>query len=399
MGQIQSYDARMASIEQRRNTSDRVVYRVVWRQDQVKQYESFARRGEADEFRRLVEAHGNRWPRGWVKRQGFTDTAPSKLPTFTEWAVRAINARSRANERTRHDYRRDVTHHLDPAFGPLHLDEITREHVGAWLIGFSRVSSPKTVKNVHSLASSIMADAVNARLIDHNPFRGAVGTLPKVKHEEMCFLTRPEFDILHSWIPAEYQALTLTLGLTGLRWSEATALRVRDVDLSARRLSVVQAWKRTPESHYVIGEPKSARSRRTITIPPSLADVMRPLTTGRAGGEFLFVTKRGRPVRHANFRYRAWVPAVTGMQRCDQHRDAERPCGGCDGTVAKSPRIHDLRHSHASWLIAAKVPLPAIQRRLGHESITTTIDRYGHLAPELDDEITAALDHLTGTEG
>ncbi|MCA0329475.1 MAG: tyrosine-type recombinase/integrase [Actinobacteria bacterium] len=44
--------------------------------------------------------------------------------------------------------------------------------------------------------------------------------------------------------------------------------------------------------------------------------------------------------------------------------------------------MHDLRHSHASWLIAAGVPLPVIQRRLGHESIQTTVDVYGHLAPD-----------------
>ncbi len=54
--------------------------------------------------------------------------------------------------------------------------------------------------------------------------------------------------------------------------------------------------------------------------------------------------------------------------------------------------MHDLRHSHASWLIAAKVPLPAIQGRLGHESITTTVDRYGHLLDALDDEVVAAVD-------
>ncbi|WP_262009738.1 tyrosine-type recombinase/integrase [Streptomyces sp. FIT100] len=54
--------------------------------------------------------------------------------------------------------------------------------------------------------------------------------------------------------------------------------------------------------------------------------------------------------------------------------------------------MHDLRHSHASWLIAAKVPLPAIQARPGHESITTTVDRYGHLLAALDDEIIAAVE-------
>jgi hypothetical protein len=56
------------------------------------------------------------------------------------------------------------------------------------------------------------------------------------------------------------------------------------------------------------------------------------------------------------------------------------------------PRLHDVRHSHASWLIARRAPLPAIQGRLGHESITTTVDRYGHLLDALDDEILAAVE-------
>jgi integrase len=54
--------------------------------------------------------------------------------------------------------------------------------------------------------------------------------------------------------------------------------------------------------------------------------------------------------------------------------------------------VHDLRHTHAAWLIAEGRPLPSIQARLGHESITTTIDRYGHLMPDLDDGNAAAID-------
>ncbi|MGR7002765.1 tyrosine-type recombinase/integrase [Yinghuangia aomiensis] len=60
--------------------------------------------------------------------------------------------------------------------------------------------------------------------------------------------------------------------------------------------------------------------------------------------------------------------------------------------LTKAPRPHDLRHTHVAWLIAARVPLPAIQARLGHESITTTVDRYGHLVRELDSQITAAVE-------
>jgi integrase len=266
---------------------------------------------------------------------------------------------------------------MTEAFGDLPLDRVSREMVGQWLIEMSRHRSAKTVKNVHNLASSIMADAIQAGLISANPFRGAVGSLPKVKHEEMGFLTRAEFEVLSKCFTDDYRPLVRTLAFTGLRWSEATALRVRDVEVDARRLSVVRAWKRTPESYFVIGEPKSVRSRRRITIPKGLAADLGPLAAGRGEEELLFTSPHGRPVRHANFRQRVWLPALEAMQQRG---------------VPKRPRIHDLRHSHASWLIAAGVPLPAIQRRLGHESITTTIDRYGHLAPELDDAISAALD-------
>ncbi|GHJ13572.1 tyrosine-type recombinase/integrase [Micromonospora sp. AKA38] len=57
-------------------------------------------------------------------------------------------------------------------------------------------------------------------------------------------------------------------------------------------------------------------------------------------------------------------------------------------------RFHDLRHSHVAWLLSAKEPpsLTAIQRRLGHASITVTSDRYGHLVPAVDERIAAALD-------
>jgi integrase len=191
----------------------------------------------------------------------------------------------------------------------------------------------------------------------------------------MVFLTRGEFDTFLAGVAEFYRPLVQTMAYTGLRWSEATALRVRDVDILGHRIHVVQAWKRTPDSYFEIGEPKSRRSRRTITIPPDLAEQLIPLTP-RPGDEYLFVSRQGRPVRHSNFRYRVWLPAVEKLKAAK---------------VDKTPRIHDLRHSHASWLIAAGVPLPAIQRRLGHESITTTIDRYGHLAPEMDDTIVAAL--------
>lgn len=363
-------------------------FRVVWREAGVKQYERFPTATAAESFRAKVEANNGRWPFGWVKGYGFNDK-PSTAPTFTVWARRCITARSTASARTRHDYLRDFERHLEPVFGQTPVDQITKEQVGQWLIGLT--VSPKTAKNIHGLASSIMAEAVDERLAPGNPFHKGLRALPNVKQEDMVFLARTEFDTLLAHVPELYRPLVATLGLTGLRWSEATALQAQDIDVMTRRLTVVRAWKRTPDSYFVIGEPKSRRSRRTITIPQSLVDVLLPLIAGKGDGEWLFTARTGTVVRHANFRQRVWLPAVKAMQRCDTHQDTAGPCR-CPGTVSKTPRIHDLRHSHVSWLIAAGVNLAAIQRRLGHESITTTVDRYGHLSPETDDAISAALD-------
>jgi integrase len=64
--------------------------------------------------------------------------------------------------------------------------------------------------------------------------------------------------------------------------------------------------------------------------------------------------------------------------------------------LAKRPRIHDLRHTHVAWLISDNIPMAAIQRRMGHKSITTTIDRYGHLLPYVDQDLMDSIDRALG---
>ncbi len=379
----------MASLETRANKG-RTSYRIVWREDGEKQGETFPDRKSADKFRQLVEGSGNRWPNGWVPRRGFAEVAPSGLPAFADWAARTIAARARANDRTRDDYTRDIRLHLNPTFGDMRLDEITREDVGQWLIGLTRTASArtgkpvtaKTVKNVHGLASSILADAVDAGLLGRNVFKGAAGRLPVVKTEEMVFLSRQDVNTLTAATREHYRPMVLFLVLTGLRWSEATALTVSDVQLMGRQVvTVTKAWKRQPGGYMELGEPKSRRSRRTVSLPAEAVEALIPLVSGRAGAERLFTSATGMTVHHGNFRHRAWLPALKAATA---------------NGLEKRPRIHDLRHTHASWLIAEGVNLVAVQRRLGHESIQTTIDRYGHLADEADDHINAALDRLAG---
>ena len=97
------------------------------------------------------------------------------------------------------------------------------------------------------------------------------------------------------------------------------------------------------------------KSKRTVNVPVS---VLGKLDYSR---EWLFVNRAGGPVRAHGFHARVWRSAVARS--------------GLDPT----PRIHDLRHTCASWMIAARVPAKVIQEHLGHQSIKTTMDVYGHL--------------------
>lgn len=361
----------MASIRKRRTNDGRVRYQIRWLDDETGKHESatFPTSAAAKAFRLRVETAGNRWP----------DPEPEPdehAPTLDEYAVTFLKNRTGITERTRHDYKRDLAAHISPAFGPVPLDMIDRAHIQSWVREMEGRLAPKTIQNLHGLLSNLLAEAVLARLIPGNPAQGT--RLPQPHHAEDCFLTPQEFELIRSMVPKDCDKDLLTvLAGTGMRWGEVSALEPRHVDLLAPTpvVHVVQAWKRLPDGSYVLGPPKTRRSRRTVTLDSTVTDAL----VGHLTGDLVFPGRKGGRFRHANF-YRVWQPAI----------EKARKAG-----LTKQPRLHDLRHSHVAWLIAAGVSLPKIQHRLGHESITTTIDRYGHLLPSDDadvrDAMTAAL--------
>lgn len=394
----------MASIEYR-ETGEGPRWRVIWRErdakgNRVKQQRTYSNEQDARIFEAKVEAYGNRWPPGEDPRP----PVPVAGLTFGAWAEQAIERRRRANERTKADYRRDVERHFGK-LAALSLSGLTSDHIDVWLADRQQAGlSAKTIRNLHGFGSSLLIDAMNHRppLIDHNPF-GKLPEMSDVRTEEMVFLTHQEFGTVLGYIREEYQSLIRFLAGTGMRYGEATALTVRDVNVLGKRktATVTKAWKRTGPANYVIGEPKTQRSRRTISLSDELVDLLIPHLSGKRGDELVF-TLNGLRLPHSEVYKRGWAPAVARANVCDAHYEPQRDgrnqrprlpsACDCPGTLDKTPRIHDLRHSHASWLIAEGLPLPAISRRLGHSSITITIDRYGHLDPSLDAKIDAAVD-------
>lgn len=400
----------MAGIENRTAKSG-PRYRVVWYEQGERQRVVFTDAAEAVRFKKSVEGAGDRWPPGWTKPTKATPPArPTKL-TFGQWADTAITRRTRANERTKNDYRRDLRlHFADLLDKP--LEDVDEGDVLDWLDAIQeedddgKTLAGKTIRNLHGFASSVFKDGMSQHppVATWNPFGGRMSEIAAVRTEEMTFLTPQEFEVVLRHVREEYRPLISFLARTGLRYGEATALRVRDIELLAKRktVTVTRAWKRTDTATWVIGEPKTPRSRRTLSLSKELVELLTPLWAGRKGDALLFPGKDGGRLPHIEVYKRGWAPAVARARVCDTHYAPQRngrglpplmpdPCD-CDGVLEKQPRIHDLRHSYVSWLITEGIRLEVISRRVGHSSIKITYDRYGHLDPSLDDAVNEAID-------
>ncbi|MGQ0846409.1 MAG: tyrosine-type recombinase/integrase [Sporichthyaceae bacterium] len=410
----------MASIHERRR-KDGVAYQVRWRQDGRWQSDTFGTKRQAIRFKCDVEDAGNRWPDGWVPGHGYL-AAPAEeeepeVPEtdFADIAERYLLTRNSVSSYQLTRYRAMVER-LAERF-PL-ITDVDDESIARWV----RVSqdagvAPKTIKNYHGLLHGICGHAVRKGLLPVNPC--AFSRLPKVSGYDAdgepiaCFLEPKEFALIADAMcsldayefrpnrgPGERRAPAEidTCGVayredrdlielavhTGLRWGEISALRAGDVDLDSRLVSVKRAWKRDGELKWVIGTPKTQRSRRTLSLSKSLVELVRPYVANKPADQYLFVNAFGEPLRQPVFYVYRWQRAVELAQRRG---------------LKKAPRFHDLRHTHVAWLIAAGTPLPKIQQRLGHESIKTTIDVYGGLLATTDDQVDSAVDDLLGPVG
>ncbi|MET1062186.1 MAG: site-specific integrase, partial [Aeromicrobium sp.] len=186
---------------------------------------------------------------------------------------------------------------------------------------------------------------------------------------EMRILTPDEFVDVEQRMNAHYRPLLRFMWGTGCRWGEAIALQVGDIQRIRNERGetevvahIRRAKKWSPDNQRRVGAPKTKKSNRKIVIPADLHAELRLLCEGRASTDLVFTGHRGGEVLHRTFWSRYWVPAVKHL--------------------APRPRIHDLRHSHASWLLGRGIPIHVVQARLGHESIQTTVDTYSHLLPD-----------------
>jgi integrase len=343
------------------------------------------------------------------------------VPTVREALRHHVETITGVEDRTRADYLALAERSWLKQLGTLRVDEVERADIARWLN--AATGAPKTIANAHSVLSATLNTAVFDGHIAANPARGV--RLPRAGEEDEddpTFLTHSEFDTLYRQVHELWRPMVIWMFGMGTRFSETTAAQERDLNLDAGRhegdlwlpepaMRVTRAWKQKPRR---LGPPKSKAGKRSIVIPLEVLDVVEPLLTGTREG-FVFRSRTGAAVTHSNFYNRIWKPATLKASICEDHRAPKcrclagkptlclvhtekdekgntvlpEPCG-CPGTLNFRPRIHDARHTHASWLIAQGIRLDVIQHRLGHEDYLTTQRLYGHLLPDAQAQAGAA---------
>jgi integrase len=317
---------------------------------------SFPDKMQADKFCALVDAFGAEQA---LQKAGIADTVKvlSAL-TVAEFLDRHIKGLSGVEKKTVSEYNRYLTRDIEPVLGAIPLAKLTREDVALWVTAmFEDGAAGGTIQNKHGFLSGALNRAAQDGQIAANPCQGV--RLPRTEEVEMTFLTGEEYRTFKTYFSDYYKPLVEFLVASGCRASEALALKPSDVDRVNSTVRITRAWKRAG-SGYELGPPKTPMARRTINVDAVVLDLL------DYSHEWLFVGSNGGPVRLYSWRANVWIKT--------------RNKAIADG-FGKKPRIHDLRHTCASWMLQAQppVPLQTVQAHLGHESIKTTVDRYGHL--------------------
>jgi len=217
--------------------------------------------------------------------------------------------------------------------------------------------------------SGILADAVKSRRLSANPAKG-VEYLPRKTGKRRVYLSADDVYRLADE-SGQHRTLVLVLAYCGVRWGEAVALRVRDVEFLRRRLSVSENAVQLSVNHAV--GPTKGRKARSVPVPAFVLDELSMQCGGKAPGDLVFPGPDGgylpRPKSSGG-----WFAA--GVRRAEVQKITP----------------HDLRHTCASLAVSAGVNVLALQRMLGHTSAKVTLDTYADLFDDDLDAVAVTLD-------
>jgi integrase len=319
--------------------------------------------------------------RGEWTPKGAGTKPPTTLATYS---ARWLERRD-LKPRTRAHYEALLERHLAPAFGSMPLRSIDADDVGDWYAGMGS-QRPTLRAHAYGLLRSILASAVQDRLIDLNPchIRGA-GNSKRVHKIKPVGL--PELEKLVDAMPERYRAMTLLAAWCGLRFGELTELRRKDLDLKNGAIHVRRAVVRV-DGHAIVGTPKSDAGTRDVAIPPHLLPLVREHVKDHVAfgkDALLFPGADGGHLAPSTLYGRKPTKAKPGHGFYAAREAAGRP----------DLRWHDLRHTGAVLAAQTGATLAELMGRLGHSTPGAAL-RYQHAAQGRDAEIARKLSALVG---
>lgn len=279
------------------------------------------------------------------------------------------------------------TSHVGPRWSGRAISGIRTSEVRDWVGELAGARSASVVHRAYGILAGILDDAVEDRLIARNPARGV--KLPAKKSAPRRYLDAAEVEAVAAQLDGRWRVLFLILAWTGLRWGEATALRVRDVNEVRRRLLVQRAAEQVRGQWHVTDT--KTHQRRSVPLPKSVAAELQahirdlPDPHGLGPERLLFPPARTT----TGFLY----PPRKAAERSDRAGKIRVDWLEAGLRAAGVPYVspHELRHTAASLAVSAGANVKALQRMLGHANASLTLDTYSDL---IDEDLDVLADQL-----
>lgn len=297
-----------------------------------------------------------------------------KKTRFKEYALQWLEhyAKGKVRDTTYTSYEGIIKNHLNPVFGELWLSRITAMMMQKYITDRLQGRKAKTVVNEVVVLKEMFKHAVRWGYLKFNPAEYL--ERPRVEKEEMQILTPKE---IKRWIEAtdpEYKVLFKTALFTGMRKGELMAVQRTDIDTKNNQINIT---KQIQKGRFV--PPKTKASVRKIDIDPALTLELKKYMLSRPINEMglVFCNSVGKPIDYDNMIKRYYQPALKKAK-------------------VKKIRFHDLRHTYVALKLAQRDDMYYISRQLGHSSIKTTFDLYGHLQKTVHTERALRVSEILG---
>lgn len=321
-----------------------------------------------------------------ASHQGMPATTTSQTvgDFLTTWLVDIAAVKVRPA--TLRSYVMYVKLHLIPGLGKKRLARLTPADVRAFLADRRAAGlSPATVKQIHAILRSALAHAVREDLVARNVARLVV--VPAGPRHEVVPLSVEEAKqlLVAARNDRLYPLWAVALAI-GLRRGEALGLRWCDIDLESGTLRVRQSLQRVDGALAVV-PPKTERSRRSIPLPAIAVTALQEHRERMA----IESTRRGQPLSADGFVFTSSIGTPL------EPRNVNRAFVALLGRAGlRHVRLHDLRHTCASLLLAQGVPARVVMETLGHSAIAVTMNTYSHVLPSLQREAADRMNDLLG---